>query len=105
MTIHLTLVAGTEQQSVMLAETLGKGILDSACTKTVGTVWVKEYLSLLNGNDRSEAEKSTKESSSLFRFGDGKESKSLKQIKLPMCIAGKRITMDVEVVDNDIPLL
>ena len=43
--VHLTLIPGSasEQQHV-LTKTLNKGILDTACTKTVaGQAWVDEY--------------------------------------------------------------
>ena len=108
LTLHITLVAGageTEQQ-VMLAETLGKGILDSACTKTVaGTVWVEEFLSLLNESERKRIKQSSRPSSSLFRFGDGKESRSMKTMLLPICIVGKKTEIEVDIVSNEIPLL
>ena len=107
-TIHLTLVAGAghAEQQTMVAETLGNGILDSACTKTVaGSTWVDEYLSLLSDEERLNVEKTSKPSSSLFRFGDGKESKSKKSLIIPMTIAGSQLEIEVDVVDVEIPLL
>ena len=90
----------------MLAETLGKGILDSACTKTVtGKTWLIEYLSLLNDQERKAVENSSKSSSSLFQFGDGVESKSKQSLVIPVTIAGCKIDMLSDVVHAEIPLL
>ena len=106
--VELTLVAGiaTAEQDELLVETLSKAVLDCGCTKTVaGQTWVNEYLSLLNKDQRDEVMKSERKSRTLYRFGDGKETKSLKKIKIPMFMCGNRVEVDVEVVDNNIPLL
>ena len=108
MTIHLTLIAGSasKDQEVMLLDSLGRGILDSACTKTVaGKTWIDEFLALLSDKEREEALNSKKISSSLYRFGDGKETRSKHEMTLPMTICGKKLELSVDVVDNDIPLL
>ena len=44
-------------------------------------------------------------SSSLYRSGDGKEIRSKHEITVPMTICGKKIKLQVDVVENDIPLL
>ncbi len=51
MTVHLTLLNGLAdaRRNSLLGESFGKGILDSACTKTVaGQVWLDEYLATLS---------------------------------------------------------
>ena len=106
--VHLTLLTGstTEEQHALLKKTLGKGILDTACTKTVaGQTWIDEYLQLLSETERNTVEKSATSSKTLYRFGDGIESRSKKVIRIPMNIYGKQITVEVDVVDNEIPLL
>jgi hypothetical protein len=108
MTVHLTLITGSacEEQEAMLVETLARGILDTACTKTVaGRTWTEEYLSLLSDSERNMALKSKKNSSSLYRFGDGQETCSEHEITVPMTICGKRVHIAIDVVNNDIPLL
>eukprot|EP00794_Sanderia_malayensis_P006695 gene6695-7456_t len=108
MTVHLTLVAGTasEGQEKILLNTLGKDILDTAYTKSVaGEVWIKEFLDTMGDKDRKDAEQSKRKSWSLFKFGDGKESKSNHELTIPMFVGGEMIKIDVDVVDNDIPLL
>ena len=108
LTVHLTLVAGSasKEQEVMLVESLARGILDSACTKTVaGQTWIEEYLSLLSASEREAVLRSAKSSSSLYRFGDGKETRSKQELCIPMMICGEITEIAVDVVDNDIPLL
>ena len=58
----------------MVAETLGKGILDSACTKTIaGTSWLDQLVEYLDAKQQNLINKCEIKSSSLFRFGDGAE--------------------------------
>ena len=81
MTVHITLVTGKDDSGTgsMLVESLGKGILDSACTKTVsGEEWMNEYIKNLNEGDKKEVLCLETGSKSLFRFGDGVESNSIK---------------------------
>ena len=49
--------------------------------------------------------KSKKTGSSLYRFGDGNETRSKHEITVPMTICGRRIQIVVDVVENGIPLL
>ena len=96
----------TAEQNELLVNTLSKAVLDCGCTKTVAvTTWVNEYLSLLSKEQRDDVQKSETASRNLYRFGDGKETKSQKKIKIPLFICGRRVKIDVEVVDNNIPLL
>ena len=107
-TVNVTLITGKADSTMnqMLAETLGKGILDSACTKTVsGEVWMKEFINNLNEKEKQDVIKSERPGNSLFRFGDGVESKSTKCVKIPVRIGSKFKDLSVEVVKNDIPLL
>ena len=98
MTVHLTLVAGLSNR-VLLVDTVEKGILDSACTKTVaGRTWAEEYFSLLNEKDSLKAEQSSKEGTSYFRFG--KESRSRKVMKLPILLYGRKTEIEVVVEVN-----
>ena len=108
MTVHITLIAGSasEEQEVMLVESLARGILDSACTKTVaGKTWMDEFLSQLDEKERKIALNSKKASSSLYRFGDGQETLSKHEITVPMRICGKKMTISVDIVEFEIPLL
>ena len=106
--VQLTLIAGlaSKEQDTMMFEALARAVIDCGCTKTVaGVTWVEEYLSLLSQEDREKVENSSKQSTTLYRFGDGRETKSIKELTIPMMICEKRVEMNVEVVDNNIPLL
>ena len=100
-TVHITL--HLSQQSLNV-EALGKGLLDSGCSRTVaGQVWYDEYISTLSERDRGEVKEA--ESKSIFRFGDGVETKSTKCVSVPVFIGSNRFVLDLEVVPNQIPLL
>ena len=108
MTVHVTLMTGKgeEKQGKVMSESIGMGILDSACTKTVaGAIWMQEFVATLTEVDRRAVEKSARNSRSLYRFGDGVESKSTKAVNIPIHIGSKKKIIEVDVVDNDIPLL
>ena len=90
----------------MLLETLGKGILDSACTKTVaGEKWLDEFVAILPDSEKRGVVDSETGSKSKFRFGDGVESCGIKSVKLPVKIGMNRLYLNVDVVSNEIPLL
>ena len=81
MTVHITLVTGKADSGTgsMLVESLGKWILDSACMKTVSCEKrMNEYIENLNEEDKKEVLCRVTGSKSLFRFGDGVESNSIK---------------------------
>lgn len=108
MTVHIALVAGMSdnQGRNSLGDTIGKGVLDSACTKSVaGELWIKEFVDTLDETERRNVEQSERKSMSLFRFGDGKESKSKRELTVPLFIGGKVARIEIDVVENEIPLL
>ena len=85
-----------------VGETLGK--LDSSCTKNVcGNIWMKCYLETLS-KEYVHALETTK-GSTLFKFGNGERVKSKKFMKIPSIIAGKKVFIETDVVDCEIPLL
>ena len=106
MLVNLTLVTGDFTNNVMMVETLAKAILDTACTKTVaGQTWMNEYLSLLPTSKQDQVKSSKRSTNTLYRFGDGVETKSKYELELPINVCGKMLTISVDVVDSDIPLL
>ena len=88
----------------LLGETLGYGIIDSGCSKTVcGEVWYKCHLDAMSSDD---AERVVEEpSSTTFRFGDGEKVTSLKKVTFPALVAGKTVRVAADVVPYEIPLL
>ena len=102
--VHITLLNSKPDlvQRNLVAETLGKGLLDSGCSKTVaGEVWLQEYLYTLPKGTNVIEEKSN----ALFRFGDGSECRGLKCVTLPVTIGDYKCSLRVDIVPNDIPLL
>ena len=102
--VHITLLNSKPDlvQRNLVAKTLGKGLLDSGCSKTVaGEVWLQGYLyTLLKGTNVIE-----EKSNALFRFGDGIECRGLKCVTLPVTIGDYKCSLRVDIVPNDIPLL
>ena len=108
MSINITLISGRgdEEQCLLLAESIGYGVLDSACTKTVaGEAWMNEFLATLSKEKYLQVKKSERKTKSVYRFGDGIESYSLKTLDLPVQIGRQSHILEVDVVTNDIPLL
>ena len=101
MNVHITLHSSQQKLNV---EAFGKGLLDSGCSKTVaGQVWFDEYVNTLSDEEKQNVEEA--DSKSVFRFGDGIETKSLKCVSVPVFIGKKRFVLDIEIVPNQIPLL
>ena len=97
-------VERNDKIDVLFGETIGAMILDLGCSKTVcGTAWLETYLETLDSNQLLEVE--YENSSSVFRFGDGKRMRSLKRAIIPCVLAGKNISIRTDVVDCNIPLL
>ena len=66
-------------------------------------MWIDEYVRVLSDSDRQMVLE--KQSKSIFRFGDGKETSSLMLKIIPVVMGKKKMMLDVDVVENDIPLL
>ena len=99
--VHITLFLSKYRLHI---EALGKGLLDSGCSKTVaGIIWYMEYLNTLTKEEREKVKEV--ESRAVFRFGDGVETKSMKRVTVPVYIGRQKFIIDIEVVENEIPLL
>ena len=82
---------------------MNHAILDSGCTKTVcGASWQDSYLESLSEDNLAQV---TEEISSKFTLRDGKIVASLKSITIPTQIRNCEITMQTDVINNDLPLL
>ena len=104
--VFVTLMAKEEETGCLMADTVGYGVLDSACTKTVvGKKWLEEYKASLSEEQRKQIAKSKETSASVFRFGDGVQKKAEYRIKIPVCVVERKVKLLVDVVECDIPLL
>ena len=91
-----------------MAESVGYGVIDTACTKTVaGIDWMNEFKAILSDEERAKVDKSERNSQSVYRFGDGAETLSIKTVDIPILIPGRKHAeyFEVDVVDNKLPLL
>lgn len=79
-------------------------ILDSACSSTLcGKKWFDDYLDYLGEEMNDEVEYAKGEKT--YIFGGGEPVKSLACCRIPAFLAGKRVSIEVDVVPNDLPLI
>ena len=88
----------------MIGETLGCAILDTGCSKTVcSKVWLDEYLETLDEKQKLDVQ--YEKSNTHFRFGDGSIHQAIQKVKMPAQIGKRRILINADVIENEIPLL
>ena len=88
----------------LVAKTWSSALLDCGASKTVcGKEWFQQYKQSLSNENQQKI--LTSDSNNTFRFGDGKRVKSQKCVSLPATIGSMDITINADIVDNDIPLL
>ena len=102
--VHITLLSEDRKMSRLVKESLGMAILDTGCSKTVcGEIWLSEYEETLSPKEkRSVASFPSKTS---FIFGDGVEVVSERSVKIPVTIGSKSVSIQADVVKNELPLL
>ena len=103
--VHVQLFTKVVQQCFMeqiVSESLNCALLDSGCSSTVcGNNWLKCYTDTLpEGVDLQECA-----SLKSFKFGPGDTFNSIKQVNIPVDIAGMKAHIVTDVVDCEIPLL
>ena len=87
-----------------VGETLGCAVLDSGCTKTVyGSLWLKCDEESLQPDDL--ANMSYGQPDRKFKFGDGRVVQAKTKVKLTACLGEKKVLIETEVVDSQLPLL
>ena len=76
----------------MIGETLGRGVLDSRCTKTVsGELWMEDYLSVLP-EESMKTVKTSNNTNSVYHFDDRKESKAIQNVGIPVATGDNQYT-------------
>ena len=106
--VHFTLLSSKDDcdkpLSRLLDETLGMAIVDSGCSKTVcGKVWMDTYKDQLSDHDKASIREVP--SSTKYRFGDGAQCMSSSLVRFPAIIGKKKVTIEANIVDAEIPLL
>ena len=88
----------------LITETCNSAVLDCGATKTVaGNVWYEHYYNNLSDKDKSKVK--VEKTNTFYRFGDGKRVGSLKNVVLPALIGKNEVSINVDIVDENIPLL
>ena len=87
-----------------VGETFGTTFLDSGCPKNVcRAVWLKCYFSTLHKEDTKTAQ--TFASNTNFRFRNRVCVKSVKFVKIPSLVGGRKVFIETDVVNGVLPLL
>ena len=88
----------------LFTEAQNCAVLDSACSSTVcGKEWLSGFLNSLDGEALKNVQKSS--SQKVFRFGGGTLLSSEGSYTIPAVLAGKKVNINTDVVDSNIPLL
>ena len=87
-----------------VGETLETAVLDSGCTKNVcGETWIQCYLETFDESEKMKVKYFS--SSTSFKFGSGEHVVSSKLVTSLLEIAGRKLNIETEVVNCDLPLL
>ena len=93
-----------ERLKQLVSDTFDAAVLDTAATKTAaGSIWMNEYIRKLSEEERANIKQ--KPSSSSYRFGDGEKVTADYATTIPVQIGNKTISIDVDVLNKDIPCL
>ena len=88
----------------LVSDTFDAAVLDSAATKTAaGRVWTEDYISKLSEREQHNLNK--RPSNSIYKFGDGQKTPAMYAITIPATIGKEKVTIDIDVLDKDIPCL
>ena len=102
--VHITLLSEDRKMSRLVRESLGMAILDTGCSKTVcGEIWLNEYEETLSPKEQRSVVSFPSKTS--FIFGDGVEVLSERSVKIPVKIGSKSLSIQADVVKNELPLL
>ena len=92
------------EMSVLMLEAANSAVLDSACSSTVsGKDWLNCYLDSLTEDEKCEVVH--KPSTTVFKFGGGERLQSLGKVVVPCYLAGKKCSIETDVILSDIPML
>ena len=102
---HVMVADTKEHLCLMVVEAGVRGVIDSACSKTVaGIMFIQRYIQKLPRNMKDFVKKGCS-SKTIYQFGGGERRNSLMKLPLPCWIGNMELCIETEVVDADIPLL
>ena len=83
---------------------MSAAVLDSGAPKSVcGNVWLDEYISTLNNEDKKKIV--YRSSKNIFKFGCGSKLSAVKHVAIPALIGKKEVIIKADVIKGDLPLL
>ena len=95
-----------EDLSEFTKEAMNCAALDTCCTSSVaGEVWLKMYREELEKYNLASKIVGPSKSNKIFRFGNSGKLPSLGKYTIPAFLAGKRGTLEIDIVGSDLPLL
>ena len=102
--LYNVLQSSANELDGLVGETIGMAVVDSGCSKTVaGKEWLELFKETLSNEEIDNLV--IQPSKQLFKFGEGQSVKSEGKVKLPAMIGSKRITVDTEIIQANIPML
>ena len=103
---EFVMVVDSEEQLCFMVEECGmRGVMDTACSKTVGGKrYISIYIAHLPVHEQSLV-KNCGPSKTIYQFGGGERRASIETLHIPAVIGGLKIMIKTEVVEADIPLL
>ena len=88
----------------LMSETWNAAVLDCGATKTVaGQSWMDHYIMCLSDDDKKLVQ--VKKANTAFRFGDGNQVISDKNVTFPAILGSRSVFISSDVIQKDIPLL
>ena len=102
-TEHIVLISG--EMSMFTWEARGAAALDSCCSSSVaGRAWLDMYIEDLEEVDKAKVI-GPEPSEKIFSFGNNGQLKSEGRYIIPGNIHGTRVTVSLDIISSDIPLL
>ena len=110
--LHVEVVGGTKnivlisgEMNMFTWEARGAAALDSCCSSRVaGRGWLNMYIEDLEDEDRAKVV-GPEPSEKIFSFGNNGQLKSEGKYTIPGNIHGSKVTVTLDVISSDIPLL
>ena len=88
----------------LTCSTMNAATLDCGAPKTVcGRTWLRHYIDSLSESDKKKIEYG--KSNNIYKFGCGSKFPAVERVCIPALIGKKKVTIQTDVVEGDIPLL
>ena len=101
----LKVTESKQKVSLLLQETLGMAVLDTACSSTIaGKIWFNSFCEMMTDKERKQIQ--SWKSEKVFVFGDGMPVKAERTVKFPVCINSRiNAFITADIVESNLPLL